>query len=47
MSYLKCLYYKIVRYFKTIKSVEPIKPVEITEPKPKRKYVRKNKNATH
>lgn len=47
MKYLKCVYYKIVGYFKSTKSVEPIKPVEITEPKPKRKYVRKNKNVTN
>lgn len=46
---IKDLYRKVIGYFSR-KKVEVLPVVEVTVPdpvKPKRKYVRKNKNVTH
>ena len=50
MNFIKNLYTVITELFKVQKKVETLPVVEVTVPdrvKPKRKYVRKNRNVTH
>ena len=50
MNFIKNLYTVVTQIFKKEKKVETLPVVEVTIPdpiKPKRKYVRKNRNVTH